>query len=290
MLKLIAIISMLIDHTASYLPYTFQGSLYTLMRTIGRLAFPIFAYEIAIGYKRSRNPLVYLFRMIGSAIITELVLSYMHRVTYVDHYPNIFITLSLGLALIMAIDALAKVRRDMVLLMRPATDSPYNRDIRPYSFWGLKTNFSGFTLPAPVIIFLSVLSIFIIIILTLHFQSDYYVYGVISPLIFHILNQFIPITKSSRLNKPFSNGIVLRNTLLVFFVFLIFNLSYYFVLSKLLHYGLGRIQLMSSFACILFPLEIYSKKPSKFMKYFYYIFYPLHLSILFIIASQTGNI
>ena len=289
MLKFIAILTMLIDHLAAYLPNTIQGFAYTSMRAVGRIAFPIFAYEIAIGYKRTRNPLIYLFRLIASAVVSEIVLASVQRLTHVSDYPNIFITLSLGLALIIAVDALVEVCRASWHLTQPA-DSASDGASSFQTFRELKTQFAGYSLPAPTVIFLSLLSLLIIFVLTQYFRSDYYVYGLVTPLLFHILNTLAPISKKSRGRKATLRDIVCEHVALAFLAFLVFNLSYYLLFSRLLHYGFGGIQLLSAFACILFPLEIYSKKPSKFLKYFYYSFYPLHLAILFVVASQTGNI
>ncbi|MBN2899276.1 MAG: hypothetical protein JXO44_10930 [Clostridia bacterium] len=57
-LKLIAIITMVIDHIgAAFFPDMM------LFRTIGRIAFPIFAYQLAIGYKHTSNLSAYTKRL-----------------------------------------------------------------------------------------------------------------------------------------------------------------------------------------------------------------------------------
>ena len=75
-LKWIAIVSMLIDHTASV--FGFSGislgglSLYELMRGVGRMAFPIFAYGIAQGCVYTHSPRRYLARLLVFAVISEI--------------------------------------------------------------------------------------------------------------------------------------------------------------------------------------------------------------------------
>ena len=49
-LKILAMVTMLIDHVGYMF---FPGQM--IYRTIGRLAFPIFAYQIAIGYSKTSN-------------------------------------------------------------------------------------------------------------------------------------------------------------------------------------------------------------------------------------------
>ena len=53
-LKVIAVLSMVVDHSAYYLLE--DGTLlYETMRCIGRIAFPVFAFLIAEGFRHTRN-------------------------------------------------------------------------------------------------------------------------------------------------------------------------------------------------------------------------------------------
>ena len=65
-LQCIAMASMLIDHVGvALLPYT-------VLRCIGRLAFPIFAYFIAEGFARTHSFKKYLLRMAVFALLAEI--------------------------------------------------------------------------------------------------------------------------------------------------------------------------------------------------------------------------
>lgn len=66
-LKLIAIISMIIDHVGAAF---FPGM--TIFRTIGRIAFPIFAYQLAKGYKHTSNLNKYAGRLFIFALISHV--------------------------------------------------------------------------------------------------------------------------------------------------------------------------------------------------------------------------
>lgn len=74
-LKLIAIVTMLVDHmAAAFVP---SGTpLYIVMRTIGRTAAPIMFYFIAEGYRRTNNVNLYTLRLALFAIISYIPFIY----------------------------------------------------------------------------------------------------------------------------------------------------------------------------------------------------------------------
>ena len=68
LLKLVAMAAMLCDHMGKmFFPQ------YGAMRVIGRIAFPIYAYCIAVGCVYTRNPLNYLRRIVALALILVVV-------------------------------------------------------------------------------------------------------------------------------------------------------------------------------------------------------------------------
>ncbi len=65
-LKLIAITTMAIDHVgAAILPQ------YPILRVIGRIAFPIFAYSLAVGCVYTHDMRRYLMRMLLLALVSQ---------------------------------------------------------------------------------------------------------------------------------------------------------------------------------------------------------------------------
>lgn len=113
-LKLIAIISMLIDHTAyvlaPVLPFMVaplfplmgkQITIYYLMRRIGRLAFPIYCFLIGEGYAHTRDRVRYALRLLIFAVVSELPYNLMlSKALFAPDHQNVFFTLFLGVALI----------------------------------------------------------------------------------------------------------------------------------------------------------------------------------------------
>ncbi len=95
-LKLIALVTMLIDHVG-YLLYP----QYFFLRIIGRLSFPIFAFLIAVGATRTRNRLAYGGRLFTIGLISQIPYNFFtHNLWYSFKDPNIFFTLLTGLLMI----------------------------------------------------------------------------------------------------------------------------------------------------------------------------------------------
>lgn len=105
-LKLIAVISMLIDHTAFVLlgedaPVLCQmGShrltLYDTMRFIGRIAFPIYCFLLVEGFLHTRDPKKYGGRLFLFALISEIPWNLEHTGHIFYAQQNVFFTLFLG--------------------------------------------------------------------------------------------------------------------------------------------------------------------------------------------------
>ena len=95
-MKLIAITAMLIDHIGVIL-----FPQYILFRVIGRIAFPLFAYQIGIGYQFTRNIKRYILRLFLFGVGIQLFYFLFSAFTGEDpFYLNIFFTLFFGLAAI----------------------------------------------------------------------------------------------------------------------------------------------------------------------------------------------
>lgn len=69
-LKLIALTTMVIDHVAAVLP--FPSAIDSLLRSIGRIAFPIYAFFIAEGCRYTRSREKYLLRLGLFGLISQL--------------------------------------------------------------------------------------------------------------------------------------------------------------------------------------------------------------------------
>lgn len=90
LLKLVAIVSMLIDHIG----VVFFPNVYFL-RVIGRIAFPLFCWCVVIGAVKTRNWLIYAARLFSLGIVSQL--GYMLAMGHQVFELNVLFTLTLGL-------------------------------------------------------------------------------------------------------------------------------------------------------------------------------------------------
>lgn len=95
-LKMIAVVAMLIDHVgAVLLPQ------YEILRIIGRIAFPIFAYTLVEGFIHTHDVKKYMMRMGILALVSEVPFDLAFYGTLLEFgHQNVFFTLFLGLVML----------------------------------------------------------------------------------------------------------------------------------------------------------------------------------------------
>jgi len=107
-MKLIALFSMLTDHSAYYLME--HGTLlYEAMRCFGRIAFPVFAFLIAEGFRHTRNRMKYFLQLLGFAVVSEVP---WYLLNGADGTHNVLFTLALG---VLALAAFEVMKKDGIL-------------------------------------------------------------------------------------------------------------------------------------------------------------------------------
>ena len=201
-LKIIGILSMFLDH------YYFIIGGPRILNIIGRVAFPIFDFELNEGYRHTKNLKLYLIRLGIFALVIQLPLFFSST-----KYPmNIFFTLFTGLLIITIMNT-------------------------------KKVN-----------IFPKILIIASLLYITKKFEFDYSIYGILLIMIFNIFY---------------------NRKILIFVSFLFLNLIIVYFPEI---FDLSEIQFYSIFSLIF--IFLYNGKKGKSMKYFFYLFYPLHFFVI----------
>ena len=215
---------MLIDHVGLLFFPRIIG-----FRIIGRLAFPIFAYMIAVGTKYTRNKLRYFLTVFSFGAVCQIAVYIAIR----SLYMSIFITFSLSILIV-------------------------------YSFEFLKESFiknDSFKKQA-LSIFLFIASITLAALVDVFFMIEYGLTGALVPLMasaFHM-----PAYAPEKLKRLDNHYVHIAMTTLGLIILAI---------------DVGGVQFFSLFTIPL--LLCYSGKRGRLnMKYFFYIFYPLHLLVL----------
>ena len=236
-LKLIAAVSMLCDHAGIIL---FPGV--PVLRVIGRLAFPLYAFCIAEGFLHTRNRLRYFLRIFILGILCQIVYTVAER----ELYLGILLTFSFSIVLMALADCVKKAFAGE----KSALAELYRR-------------ICGQTLPEradrAVSLGLTVTFVLALMLLTSNITVDYGFFGILLPV--------SAILFEDRVMRLISFSCCL--------------------LAVAVSFGASfPIQYWSLLALPL--LFLYNGQPGRVrMKYFFYIFYPAHMALLYGISMLT---
>lgn len=98
-IKIFALVFMLIDHIGFMF---FSDNL--IFRAIGRLSFPLFAYQLAVGFSHTRNKKKHILKLLLFAIICQIPYTLMLNCYNVTILPNIIFTFVIALLIIYVIE------------------------------------------------------------------------------------------------------------------------------------------------------------------------------------------
>ena len=223
-LKIIAMVLMLIDHIAM-----FFFPKVAILRIIGRISFPIFAFMVAEGCRYTRNKLRYFLSVFLLAIVVQLV----YFLVEGSLFMCVLVSFSLAIPMVYALQYLKSV-----LIVGSGTKR---------------------ILLAVVLLLLSIgLTVGVCLIV----EVDYGIMGCFLPFIASIF--YVPNEASEKLR------------------------SYDTTLNRIIVFSVGVLALglikggLQIFGILSIPiLLLYSGKRGRYnIKYFFYLFYPLHLAIL----------
>ena len=269
-LKMIALITMVIDHVAAVVlwrlykaSFDIRGGMYTssaisdqmivwvskhqelvytiyeYMRIIGRMAFPIYCFLIVEGFLHTRNVGKYALRLLLFAFLSEIPFDLAIAETWLSFdYSNVFFTLCLGLLLLWGISFVEKFFLGDKEVAQNADKFKEKSMIKKVL--------------CVVIVILWIIAVGALAENILH--TDYGMAGILAILVIYLFRQ------SKELG----------------FIASVFVLT--FMSSS--------IEIMA--LLMLYPLMRYDGSRGKNVKYVFYAFYPLHLLVLALICMALG--
>lgn len=105
-LKIIAVVSMLIDHICMVL-YPADGTAEIIRLTVGRIAMPIFAFLLCEGFFHTKSRFKYGRNLLIFAVISEPFFDFARGGTFFNlEYQNVFFTLFAALMMLIILDRL----------------------------------------------------------------------------------------------------------------------------------------------------------------------------------------
>lgn len=236
-LKLIAVITMIVDHTAVvFFPRVM------ILRIIGRISFPIFAYFISEGAKYTKNKLRYFLNMAIMGLFFQKI--YGDFVTYPT--INEFLDYSIAILLIYLFQFVKKTLFDF-------------KSIKRIIFFSLSS------------ISLVALLIFIYY-LTTQKVFEYGYLGVIMPFILSLFD-FSTVKNKKRFMIVLDSRIFKYILLILTTILLALPINTYQTKTTCYYQSFGVLALI--------PMFFYNGQNGKWnIKHFFYLFYPIHLVIL----------
>lgn len=276
-IKLLALVTMVIDHTAFYLRSSslIGSGLYFAMRTVGRLAFPLYAFLLVNGFEKTSDRGKYLSRLVLFAAVSQLPYTVVfsqenYRLSAVSGFALLwpwYVVATAGLA-VCAVWYFC-VRRDVSVLSLAAAFALAAVQLSAGGvcllgfetnvFYTLAVSLAGMSVlamlgsrPANFGHALACLAAFVICALCILSNSDYGWYG-------FALMIFLWLSRRSK--HP--QAVVLLLWCCAEYVVYIHNWAYF-----------------AAAALAVIPVLLYNGRRGRPVKLFFYMIYPLHLAVL----------
>lgn len=246
-LRSLACFCMLCDHVGYFLVGRYPG-LYFL-RIIGRIAFPIYVFLLVNGFRYTHNKLIYALRLAVFAVISQLPFALVFHPKQFPGSGSVFVTLFLSLLCAWSVDVLRKWKWSRLFALLPSIL------VCGLYFFG-------------------------------YIRSDYGYKGILLALSFYFFD-------GKKLLTILGTFVSLFAPTLIGYAFQV----YYFISSRPYAFKLpdkwGRTEAYALLALI--PIFFYHGKKGHFPKnrfaakalqYSFYLFYPVHLTVLYFIFRR----
>lgn len=267
-IKTIAILTMTIDHVNNIF-YKIP-----LLNMIGRIAFPLFCFQIVVGYAKTRNLKKYLLRLFLFAIISQIPYHMFMQRLKETYSTNVLITLFFGVIAMYLYDIRVNNKNDKIELMDSRGNILLKRMNLKYDglLYGLCT-------------IIKCTTIFIVMLICYLLNSDYNAWGIILVLIIHA---FYPFDGKIRfMSKTINTNKFYAITMFLIIMMIMCLVKYITYYGELKNIDILKYTLFT-FIPSIFILLANGKKGIS-LKYFFYLYYPLHILIILLVEKIIIN-
>lgn len=286
MIKWLAVLLMIVDHIGYFLGFLMPEPVVIGLRLIGRLSFPIFAYAIALGFLRTKNRTRYFLRMFLFACITQVMLAVTAYFTHTGTFTNVMFTFSLAILMMAAAEFLEKTSASLLTgnSQSNATSNSKNGNEGKTSS-SPQVEIYGHTISASLGSVLAIILVILIIGITNFFDPDYNIFGIFYVYIFYIIQKKIRKPGLTIAEDRHALKVMIVSILGLNLVWALFNISFS---STAMYWIL--MEIFSVFSIGILLLDKPRKKPARWEKYFFYIFYPAHLVLLMLLKYLLSTL
>ncbi len=255
-LKLIGLILMVFDHIYEF--FSYGSNIPIAFKWVGRIVAPIFIFMTIEGYTHTRNKKKYILRLYLGSIVMNIgnffIPRYFERVDNFGLMNNIFATLFMITIYLCIVDFMAKAIREK----------------------------SRLKIFLSILLFIAPMALGILLIsgMSLNTTLLYLAFIIPTPLFVEGGPVFIVLGIIMYLLRENRKKLIIVYTIISLALMLTGELS----ASGLF---MNNFQWMMVFAAPLFYL--YNGQKGKGMKYLFYVFYPAHIYVLYIISSLMMN-
>jgi hypothetical protein len=276
MIKLIGALAMLLDHLGAVFMEDMLYSNYYYLRVIGRIAMPLFAFQLVIGFQKTRNVKKYLTRLFFWGIISQIPFYLLANQKFPQLSQQGLLKDSLEFIQIVFTNGL-NIMFTFFLAIIGLIILGYTPKEKGKKEVSLPTKKKDKKVPSQSIltVFLRGVGFLVILVLANYLSVDYGIYGILTVTIFHEI----------------------KNRKLSLFFFAIMNILFFYANTRFGGQIVSPIEIFSistSFTIhLVSSIQIFSIISIMFLKnydpedtliipwkYAFYIYYPLHMLLL----------
>lgn len=264
-MKWIALLLMVLDHIGYYFDFLLPDTAVLILRLVGRLSFPVFAYSCALGFVRTTNRARYFVRMAAAAATTQLLMAAVSHYTGLPSFVNVLFTFAAAIAFLSCWERFERIvcrsarSRSADLPDQAESDKTVEKVRKSEKIFNAIPYAAGMAA---------------LLVLSVAFRTDYSAFGILSVFLFYLVQKKWRIPGKTLRDDPRALAVMSAS-------FLALNLTWaicrYLFFDQTLYWSLAEL---FSVCCIpVLMLDIPRRRPAPWEKYLFYIFYPAHLAL-----------